>query len=81
MNGKDARGAELEETEENRSRVKLMMARCYEALKKTEDSLALYNEVVAGNDPFWSNVAKERIEEIAFHKELKEEGAGLKNMR
>jgi hypothetical protein len=38
-------------------------------LNKKEDSLAMYNQIVSLNDPFWSNLAKERMDEIQFNKD------------
>jgi len=49
------------------SRLKIMMARCYEMLDKKESYLAIYNEVANQNDPFWRNVAKEKIDEMSFN--------------
>jgi TolA-binding protein len=49
--------------------LKLKVASCYWLLNKKEDSLALYNQISSLNDPFWSNLAKERIEEINFSRE------------
>ena len=42
------------------------MARCYETLKKESAYLAIYNEIITRNDPFWSHVAREKIEEAQF---------------
>ena len=36
-------------------------------LNKKEDSLALYNQISSLNDPFWSNLAQEKIKEINFN--------------
>jgi len=49
--------------------LKLKVAQCYWRLNKMEDSLALYDQISSLNDPFWSNLAKERIEEINFSRE------------
>jgi len=38
-------------------------------LHKKEDSLAMYNQIISLNDPFWSNLAKERMDEIQFNKD------------
>ncbi len=46
--------------------LKLKVAQCYWRLNKRKDSLALYEQISSLNDPFWSNLAKERIEEINF---------------
>jgi len=62
----------IEKDEETKVRLKLMIARCYDALDNKEDSLALYNQISSLNDPFWSNLARERIDEIAFGGQLKE---------
>ena len=36
-------------------------------LNKREDSLKVYHQVASLNDPFWSNLAKEKIDEIQFN--------------
>jgi len=46
--------------------LKLKLAECYWLLNKKEDSLALYNQISDLNDPFWSNLARERMDEIKF---------------
>lgn len=58
-------------TKENSSKnsLKLKLAECYWRLNKKEDSLALYNQIMSLNDPFWSNLAKERMDEIQFNKD------------
>ena len=61
---------EIENEEENRIRLKLKIAQCYRLLDKKEDYLALYDQISTLNDPFWSNLAKERIEEINFNREM-----------
>ena len=61
----------IKTTKENSSKnsLKLKLAECYWRLNKKEDSLALYNQIVSLNDPFWSNLAKERMDEIQFDKD------------
>jgi len=56
-------------TKENSSKnsLKLKLAECYWRLNKKEDSLALYNQIMSLNDPFWSNLAKEKMDEIQFN--------------
>lgn len=58
-------------TKENPSKnsLKLKLAECYWQLNKKEDSLAMYNQIISLNDPFWSNLAKERMNEIQFNKD------------
>ena len=58
-------------TKENPSKnsLKLKLAECYWRLHKKEDSLAMYNQIISLNDPFWSNLAKERMDEIQFSKD------------
>jgi TolA-binding protein len=53
--------------------IKFKVAHCYWLLNKKEDSLALYDQISNLNDPFWSNLAKERIEEIHFSRENKKQ--------
>jgi hypothetical protein len=38
-------------------------------LNKKEDSLAVYHQISSLNDPFWSNLAKEKMNEIQFNRE------------
>jgi len=47
--------------------LKFKIAECYLLLNKKEDSLALYNQILSLNDPFWSNLAQEKIKEINFN--------------
>ena len=48
----------------------LKVAQGYRLLNKKKDFLALYKEISDLNDPFWSNLAKERMEEIDFNWEM-----------
>jgi TolA-binding protein len=56
----------------SRSRLKMLMARCHELLNNKPSYLAIYNEVANQNDPFWGNVAKEKIEEMKFSSMVEE---------
>jgi len=57
----------------------LKIAEGYRLLNQKEDFLALYKKISDFNDPFWSNLAKERMEEIDFNWEMdKVEGAWKK---
>ena len=49
--------------------LKLKLAECYRLLNKKEDSLAVYHQISSLNDPFWSNLAKEKIDDIQFNRE------------
>jgi TolA-binding protein len=49
--------------------LKLKLAKCYWLLNKKEDSLAVYHQISSLNDPFWSNLAKEKMDEIQFSRE------------
>jgi len=49
--------------------LKLKLAKCYWLLNKKEDSLAIYHQISSLNDPFWSNLAKEKMNEIQFNGE------------
>ena len=51
--------------------LKFKVAQCYWLLNKRKDSLALYDQISSFDDPFWSNLAKERIEEINFNREIR----------
>jgi predicted negative regulator of RcsB-dependent stress response len=61
----------IKTTKENseKNSLKLKLAECYWRLNKKEDSLAMYNQIMSLNDPFWSNLAKERMDEIQFNKD------------
>jgi tetratricopeptide (TPR) repeat protein len=61
---------QLEVGGENKIRLQLMIAQCYKALNMQEDYLALYDQILVTNDPFWSRLAKEKIEEINFSPEV-----------
>ena len=60
----------IEEKDENKILITLMIAQCYKALNKEEDYLALYDQIAGLNDPFWKNIAKERLDEINFDNEM-----------
>ena len=65
------RGAvEVEKEEENKILLKLKIAQCYRLLNQKENYLSLCNEIASLNHPFWSNLARENIEEINFRGEL-----------
>ena len=49
----------------------LKVAECYRLLDKREAFLALNEQISNLDDPFWSNLAKERMEEINFNWEMK----------
>ena len=53
----------------NKHSLELKLAECYWRLNKKEDSFALYNQIISLNDPFWSNLAKEKMDEIQFKKD------------
>ena len=63
---------EMEKENENKIRLQLMIAQCYKLLDKKKDYLALYNQISSLNDPFWSNLAKEKIDAINFAREMGE---------
>jgi len=67
---------EIEKERENSIVLKFKMAQCYRLLDKSEEFLALYNEISSLDDPFWSNLAKERIDEIKFKGEMEENRKG-----
>ena len=62
---------ETEKGRENEILLKLKIAQSYRLLNKREDYLELYNQISGLNDPFWSNIAKERIEELNFNTEIR----------
>jgi TolA-binding protein len=49
--------------------LRLKLAECYWLLNKREDSLKVYHQIASLNDPFWSNLAKEKIDEIQFNRD------------
>jgi TolA-binding protein len=51
----------------SKNALRLKLAECYWRLNKREDSLELYNQIMSLNDPFWSNLAKEKMDEIQFN--------------
>jgi len=61
--------------------LKFKLAQCYWLLNKRKDSLALYDEISILNDPFWSNLAKERIEEINFNREIRGQRSEIRGQR
>ncbi len=63
---------EIEKEKENKILIKLKIAQCYRLLNKKKDYLDLYNQISGLNDPFWSNLAKERIEELDFSRQIRE---------
>jgi tetratricopeptide (TPR) repeat protein len=69
-----SKGTEGEEA----TAVKFMLARCYESMAREEDSFNVYREIQAGNDVFWSNLARERVEEVKFGKDIGKPLKGFK---
>jgi len=63
---------ELEKEEENKIELKLKIAQCYRLLDKKKNYLALYNQISSLDNLFWSNIAKEKIDEINFAREMRE---------
>jgi tetratricopeptide (TPR) repeat protein len=57
-------------TREDEIRIKFLMAKGYEAIRQKDDYLALYNEIAQLEDPFWSNLAREKLEEIKFKRDF-----------
>jgi TolA-binding protein len=55
---------------EDKARLNLKIAECYRVLGRKEDYLALCSQVSGSDDPFWSEYAKERAEEINFGAEM-----------
>ena len=63
---------EIEKGNENTILIKIKIAQCYGLLNKEEDSLGLYDQISGLKDPFWSILAREKIEEINFNREISE---------
>jgi len=66
--------------QEQAAKIPLMLkvAQCYWRLNQKEDFLALNERISSLNDPFWSNLAKERMEEINFNWEMQKTKAEWK---
>jgi tetratricopeptide (TPR) repeat protein len=56
----------------------LKVAQCYWRLNQKENFLALNERISNLNDPFWSNLAKERMEEMNFNWEMQKTKAEWK---
>ncbi len=56
----------------------LKIAQCYWRLNQKEEFMALNERISSFNDPFWSNLAKERMEEINFNWEMQKTKAEWK---
>lgn len=52
-------------------KLKLLTARCHEALNQKNEYAALYNQIAGLDDSLWSRVARERIEALQFEDMLK----------
>jgi tetratricopeptide (TPR) repeat protein len=50
----------------SKARLKILMAQCHELMDDKESSLEIYSEIANMNDPFWRNVAREKMETINF---------------
>jgi tetratricopeptide (TPR) repeat protein len=61
---------EVEKNKENIILIQLEIAECFWLLNKKADSFALYEKLAALDDPFWSNLAKERREDLNFKMEM-----------
>lgn len=65
------RALSFEKNEKFSIKLKFSIARCYEAMNKKSDYIPLYNQLAGLDDPFWSHVAKERLEAIDFEETLR----------
>jgi len=59
-----------EKNEESIILLKFKIAQCYWSLGRKGDFIDQCNQISSLNDPFWSNLAKERIEEMSFRSEI-----------
>ncbi len=57
---------DMENDSSSKVRFKIEMARCYEHMNQKDSYLAIYTEVANQDDPFWRNVAREKMEAINF---------------
>jgi tetratricopeptide (TPR) repeat protein len=73
-----AEAHETEKERDNRIRYKLAIAKGYEFLDKKDDSIAIYNQISGLKDPFWSELAEEKIREIDFDRKINEVGKNAK---
>ncbi|MBE9574809.1 MAG: tetratricopeptide repeat protein [Proteobacteria bacterium] len=62
---------DVEKKEENKILLNLKIAQCYRLLNQKKNCLSVYNQIASLNEPFWSNLARENIEEINFESEFK----------
>jgi tetratricopeptide (TPR) repeat protein len=63
--------AEIANEQADKIALMLKVAECYRLLDKKEEFLALNEQISNLDDPFWSNLAKERMEEINFNWEMR----------
>jgi len=57
---------DMESDARSRVRLKIQMARCYELTNQKDSYLAIYTEIANQGDPFWRNVAQEKMEAMNF---------------
>jgi len=57
---------DMESDTRSQMRLKIQMARCYELTNQKDSYVAIYTEVANQDDPFWRNVAKEKMEAINY---------------
>lgn len=55
---------------ENKIRIKVKLAQSYFQSDNIQESIEIYRQVADANQPFWSNLAKERIEKINFDRAI-----------
>ena len=64
---------EMNQSQLGKASLKYKIAQCLDRLGRTQESLGLYEEVAAMEDPFWSRLAKENIAAVEFSKEVQKE--------
>lgn len=64
------KAVEAMEKPENKIRIKVKLAQSYFQSDNIQESIEIYRQVADANQPFWSNLAKERIEKINFDRAI-----------
>ena len=65
-----SRLVDMEQSQVGKASLKYKIAGCLETLGRNQESLTLYKEVAGMEDPFWGNLAKEKIAASGFADEI-----------
>jgi tetratricopeptide (TPR) repeat protein len=63
---------------EDKIPLKLKIAQVLWQADKKDESLAIYNQILNLNDPFWSSIVREKMQDIEFNNEIREMNKKLK---